>query len=485
MYVPQGINYVSEILSKSNNYIVYYDPDIDGLMAGSLVTNFLNAYEKPNIYYINENREHGFKLPLEKLKNYVGSTIIAVDFSIEEETLKAIVDMGINIINIDHHDIRNSELFTYSNNRFSCVVVNNQYEFEPKEQRYLSGAGMVYYVLASMFPDYTITQQNRAMVGISLLSDVREIENNEAAHFLDALFSWSGDYVNYLIELTQGSTSASFGIQKHLDRNFLDYLFCPKFNALFRLNRGDEAIALFNRVKLDIDLNAVRGEQKEIEAELLKHIAYVYSGTNLEVLQVDISSFGDAKYNITNFIGLACGSLKNKSGKTTMLYVCDGSRILRGSVRGACDNVDYLGIFNSNGINGAGHKGAFGVRDSDMTAVNFEALNNQIVAAEEVENREGTNSNRIVIVPNLRIAIMSDKRTPVYNTYVRDVKRRLYDCSQCLYKVTYESATKDYIQYNIDGVTVKCFDKTLTPDNGGYVMPLLNNGYTEFYLKKL
>ena len=150
---------------------------------------------------------------------------VAVGFAIPDETLISIVDSGLNIINIDHHYTGHTDLFKYTNSENNCsaVLINNQYCFEPEEQRFQSGAGMVYHTFNAIFPDYMDTQRNRALVGVSLLSDVREIENNLAASFLNDLYSWSDPYVDYLINLTQGEYKAAFGVQRHLDRNYLDY----------------------------------------------------------------------------------------------------------------------------------------------------------------------------------------------------------------------------------------------------------------------
>lgn len=254
-YIPQGVQEASAILSKSTNYLVYGDPDIDGLVAMSLVMQLLQYYGKPYQYHINENRAHGFMLPIESLEKLRGMTIIAVDFSISCEMLRTIVDRGVNIINIDHHETHCQELFTYENNGCSAVLINNQYCFEPESQRFQSGAGMVYHTFVNLLPEFMDSERNRALVGMTLLSDVREIENNNAMKFLETLYAWHDKYSEYLISLTKGAMKPGFGEQRHLDRNYVDFSFSPKFNALFRLNMGDIAVKLFNKQEVNINLN--------------------------------------------------------------------------------------------------------------------------------------------------------------------------------------------------------------------------------------
>lgn len=120
---------------KGSSVLVYFDPDVDGLVAGYLACRALSSRGISFSWYINSHREHGFKLPLDRVK---GMNIFCVDFLITDSEIKDLVDAGCNILSIDHHD--NGENFIeYSSNGKKGIVINNQYLCEEESSRYLSG----------------------------------------------------------------------------------------------------------------------------------------------------------------------------------------------------------------------------------------------------------------------------------------------------------------------------------------------------------
>ena len=67
--VPQkteywGLDLVDMVIagfSKEKPVLVYFDPDVDGLIAGYLAVRFFSKLGFPIRTHINSNREHGFK----------------------------------------------------------------------------------------------------------------------------------------------------------------------------------------------------------------------------------------------------------------------------------------------------------------------------------------------------------------------------------------------------------------------------------------
>ena len=114
--------------------IVHFDPDIDGEISGLLVCRFLNMIGKRFQWFINENRAHGWGIPLEKVS---GRDVIAVDFLIEPWEVVELTDAGVNLLSIDHHvNVENFiEIESDYGNR--GYVINNQYPFEEEDGRYL------------------------------------------------------------------------------------------------------------------------------------------------------------------------------------------------------------------------------------------------------------------------------------------------------------------------------------------------------------
>ena len=90
----------SVISSFKGPIIVYFDPDVDGMIAGYLVCRYLKILGRDFTTVVNQNRSHDWSLDFGTL---LGKNVIAVDFQITKDTLKGIVDAGCNILSMDHH----------------------------------------------------------------------------------------------------------------------------------------------------------------------------------------------------------------------------------------------------------------------------------------------------------------------------------------------------------------------------------------------
>lgn len=469
MYVPQGIKEMSNILSRSNNFMVYYDPDIDGALSGELSTRVLKKFGKPYVYMINEDRQHGFKLTdgqLEKLKGY---TILLVDSAITVSDLERVVRAGINIINLDHHHRDENYLVHIKHGEYEGLIINNNYSFEPQDYAFLSGAGVVYYAFKAMFPEvYGIEEE--AIVGLSLLSDIRPLDTQQAKLFLHALYNTETPYIQYLINVVKPERDFGFG-EVVFDRNFADFVFSPKINALFRLNKGYEAIDIFagRWVGKSSTLEVYKNIQNHLTGEIIDSLVG-YESNHLICKSVPYNIPLSYGYNVTNFIGLACSRVKN-IGKTTVLFVRDEQgQVLRGSLRGNCDDVDYLAILRSFGIECEGHKNAFGILHMDITQIDLDAVSQAIAYAEHgYEERKYT--GRIVNVTNLGFFLNGKHCTDIahHNNYCRD-NERIY------IQYTGGNSEKEkkgkLIEYKVDGVPVKCFDEKLSLEND-LILPII------------
>ena len=199
--------------------------------------NFADMLGLKYSYYVNENRFHGFNIPASKLKGFL---VISSDFGITAEEVENLVDNDVVLLSTDHHECQDT-FIDIKKETAEGIVINNQYPFEPEEDRYLSGAGVFFELICSLYPEFN-TAERRALVGITLLSDVRQIENKKARQYLKTTYTMdtSCGYVKYLIDSTV-SDSFNFGTPK-LDRNFIDYTLNPCINALLRADKTNEAI---------------------------------------------------------------------------------------------------------------------------------------------------------------------------------------------------------------------------------------------------
>lgn len=459
---------------RGSEVLVYFDPDIDGLISGLFACKSLALKGIKFRWYINSRREHGFFLPIEKIR---GMNIFCVDFLMTEEEIKRLVDAGCNVLSIDHHDNKdNKEKFIeYSSNGKKGIVINNQYAFEEESGRYLSGAGVVFESMIPYFGNKFNTRENRALVGLTLLTDIRNIENINARLYLQDLYThpYKG-YIGYLLDNTLGDVDYTFGVPR-LDRNYVDFSFSPILNSCLRFNRQDEVVEfILGSGVIDKRYHTL---QKQLVNELNEQ-ARIIQFSNLNVVIVDVGKFTGTEYaeHISSFIGLLAS--KYLDGKRSAIaYLVDGKRIGRASFRGRVNGLDYLSKLVKY-VNGVGHGPAFGIKGLKPSRKLFEAINEECKKLEESEDFsvEYVRASNLSMLANSRAYDMG-----IDNIYCLSQHRKyiLYTGSNIKEK---RSGAK-YKEYSIDGVSVLSFDLDLDPRKD-LILPVVERGVLCFYLNK-
>lgn len=526
-YRPNGLKNAVDLFEaeaskfQDAKFMVYWDPDIDGLFAGYIVEEFLKLlglYNKNFKYKLNEKRKHGFFIKDSELASLKGYTIIAVDFSITKADFDRILKAGVNLINIDHHEIDVSNYTKLDRDYvFSkCgdakgIILNNQYDAEPKEFKFLSGAGMVYYFLKAVAERFELElpKDFEALVGITLLSDIRVIESDEARAFLLKTFTSTSDYIKYLhwLVLSEKNSNAKrfnpFGMPNGLNRDLIDYSFSPLINALLRADKGMLAVELIRQnpqcisyLKDNDTIFLYREIQKKIVAaiaEKVKENENIPGSLTRKLSTMVIccleSSFEPIEgYDITNYIGVACSKIKDED-KVGVIFVIDEETGLskRGSFRGSLDGVNYLDIFKRNGVPAAGHQNAFGILECKVSDIDFEKIDEEIRLAEEEHRKSHTETRTVIKVPDLG-AFFRDPHSNMIalcNAMSRDSHRIFIKYTGPIEKIKPDlniNSTK-FARYKIDDVTVTSFDVSLDVINSYMLIMYDNQEYKKITLR--
>lgn len=474
MHRFKGTDIFKEMVSSFDNIIVYFDPDVDGMIAGYFVCKYITSMGKTFKWYVNSNRSHNWGIPLEKIKGY---DIIAVDFMIPEKQLKDIVTSGSNIISMDHH-VNQDDFIDITVNGKRGAVINNQYPFEPENGRYLSGAGVVFETLSAIDASFN-TEENRALVGLTLLSDVCNIENDLAKEYLTTLYNhkYKG-YIKYLIDGTMGDKDWGFGVPR-LDRKFVEFKFSPAVNACLRFNRESDVVKFFLGIgKLDL---TYREKQKELVKKMLKIVEVREFEKSKVVFLNDwdesISYYSDV---LSNFIGLiASRYLDGKKSVIAYLISKDikGNKyVKRASFRGYINGIDYLKA-TKDLIEGIGHQSAFGVLNLKPRKDLFRKVSD---ACGKIEEGYVTTNT---ITPTTNLAIFANRFGRTYANFnmfclAQNSKYVRYVGSNIKVLVNGDSFQK----YKVDGIEVKCFNSNLNFSNG-LIYPILERGYINYYLQ--
>lgn len=459
-------------------------------------------------YYVNGNRYHGFELNPLKLKGYL---VIASDFTITQDEVQALVDNDVVLLSTDHHDCQH-DFIDIVGETAEGIVINNQYPFEPEDNRYQSGAGVFYELICELYPEFK-SKEREACVGITLLSDMRPIENEKAKKYLRTTYSADTEqgYLKYLIEsVMDTSKDYSFGLPK-MDRNFIDYNLSPCINSLLRFDRTQEAINFI--LGYGLKQTAPKEQQKKL-IELMNEKAQICKFNNCVFLVVNALDFINYDVKVSAFIGLMCNDYKsNHGGVSTLGIVTENGKVIRASFRGRYDDIHYQSGFRTLGLHAEGHPSAFGINDFYPNADTWYQIDDLIA------DLEATHKSTITILNTNNLSLTLTQKganIATTNCYVRDMYRTYLKytgsnakISKINYKMEeltpYEKQVKNvtpdtvikgkeyvylkdeegrpqasYIEYTIDGRKVKSFGVYI---EDGIILPVLERGYIQLYLR--
>ena len=483
-------------------------PDVDGLMAMLLTCQLLDLWGYKYSYFINSNRHHGFTIEPSALSGYF---VIAVDFDIPQETMQKLVDKDVAVLSLDHHRIQDDFIHCV-NDKYDTegIVINNQYPFEPVEDRYQSGAGVVYEAFKTCYPEFE-SKEREAIVGITLLSDARPIESPKARKYLKTTYSADPQtgYIGYLVNSVL-DTDYSFGLPR-MDRNFIDYTFSPRVNALLRFGRETEAIDFILGRGISVSSADLKQKQSEL-VFAMKQRASILELPSVTIVAVNASDFSDFDVNITSFIGLCCNNIKG-TGKSVLGFVYDNGVVTRASFRGKYDNLNYLSEFRSLGIHADGHPPAFGILDFHPTTQTWQDIDAKIHALDlthetTITVHDVNNLGMFLTQRGMSIASENCYVRDMFRTYINYKGSNIKEVSHLYksepfspddymsgleadyvvkgqkYKYLRDSEgnriTK-YIEYLIDGKKVKSFGVDI---KDGYILPILEKGYIQLYVRQ-
>ena len=514
-YTLKGVDLAKQVLANglARGYpiVLKGDPDVDGLMAWFVGAKMLQKAGYSFHSCVNTDRRHGmveeelvkkerswgefdYYIPTEYHQNEI---IINVDSSISAEEMLQLTSQGNFVISLDHHEVESNPLFP--NQQYwstkeetsegihligEAVLINNQYEFEPEELRFWSGTGVVLNALSQIL-EVEIETEWIAMHGVTLLSDVRDIENPLAREILKVTFETPLLEMPTLRKLTQVcQAEVPTAFQRYpekLDRTFVDFSLSPYINASYQLNLSEYLFRLCIQTDFFYSLPA-----KTIRTRILNHMKDYLKVTELEnlvILAIDVAEIpetSDSKeYNFkyTSFLGLIANQYLRDLGKTVLIAAVEKGNWLRGSVRGFHSEVEYRDFFEHHGFDAQGHKGAFGLV-SVYGSINFMQLDKDIGILEQGATQQASN---IHVMSNLLANFDRLKELAYENEFLLSSHYHSISYSGLAYSTFTESAKKR--GYEVDGMFVDSFDKDLNPKNA-LIVPYLYGDELKLILRK-
>ena len=247
--VGSAANVVLDAINYGKNIYIFADVDLDGIASAAIMARYLWNFTNNIVVGINQGKAHGLSsFDIAKLKGI--DLMIIVDSMSFKEDYQKILDMGISIVNLDHHKISDDIMSM----RDDIHLVSSQYD--EYENKALSGAGVCWkfckYMDEMQWTDYADALVDLATCGIIADMSSVGLDSMENRYICSLGFN---NQTNLAVKKINGTyafnaQAVSFGI-------------APLVNSANRLGNNEMALQLF----LSDDEREVKEIIKELKSD--------------------------------------------------------------------------------------------------------------------------------------------------------------------------------------------------------------------------
>lgn len=250
MQEPSALDYIGEAsdrlikaLCNNEKIALLVDCDTDGFTSSALLKNYIDQQMMPYgsfpdstaeivpLFHVGKTHGLADTKIMRQLRDEIKPTLLIVpDASGTSEQYQALVDIGIDIIVLDHHDMPER------GDGVRVIVVNNQQSGGYKNKN-LSGVGVVWqfcrYLDSKL--DFVCADQYLDLVAIGLVADVMDMRSDETRFLIQEGLKPE----NMHSPLSQLAPEIFNKFEK-MDVHFVGWSIGPGVNAVTRIGTEDE-----------------------------------------------------------------------------------------------------------------------------------------------------------------------------------------------------------------------------------------------------
>lgn len=242
---------------KQDKIMLLPDEDCDGYTSSAMLYLYVKSLNKdyPIEYIMHDKpKQHGLvDVDLSKFNN--ASLVIIADASSNDAyQCNKLIENGINVIILDHHDENysdeeNAEINYQTVEYNNAIIVNNQLS-ENYENKNLSGAGIVYRFLQALdeelWADYADKFLDLCALGnIADMMDMRSFETRYIVN--QGINSMNNKFLKALASAQEFSTKGIINIHN------VAWFFAPVINSVTRIGSSDERALVFKAMTEQYD----------------------------------------------------------------------------------------------------------------------------------------------------------------------------------------------------------------------------------------
>lgn len=235
--------------NKKDKILIMPDCDSDGYTSSAMLWLYIKHLDPdyPIDYVMHNNSKiHGIKdINYDKFKD-VKLFIVADAATNDAQECNDLIDSGIDIIILDHHDEiygEESEIKinyqTAKNN--NAIIVNNQLSDKYKNKE-LSGAGIVYRFLQALDDYFWVEYADNYLdlCAVGLIGDMMDIKSFETRYLINE--GISNIHNNFLLALSKAQEFSTKGI---INIHNVSWYLTPVINAVSRMGSYEERDLMF------------------------------------------------------------------------------------------------------------------------------------------------------------------------------------------------------------------------------------------------
>ncbi len=370
--MDKAVERIRAALDAGEKIVVYGDYDCDGIMATSILYDYLRSLGADVSYYIPNRFDAGYGLSIETLEEIAETEfpdlLITVDCGISSVEEAAYLDevLAIDLIVTDHHNLPDEIPNT--------IVVNPKQDPNTKSVN-LCGAGVAFKVVQAL-GGWSAAWKYIELAAIATVADVVPLTGeNRLITALGLQKINSREKINKGLRLLIESA----GLEK-VDSGDIGFRIGPRINAVGRLGDSSEVVSLFTTEEFVVleglteKLTRMNDLRKSVVEQIYQEAIEMLKDYDLSVHRILFLYKEDWNPGV---LGLVAGRLKNEFSRPVVLVT--GEDKLRGSAR-SVEGVDIHATLKSakdHLITFGGHKGAAGL---SLLRENLIAARNQMDA---------------------------------------------------------------------------------------------------------
>ena len=354
---------------------ILVDCDPDGYTSAAMIYSYIKR-QKPDypVSYLihHNNKAHGLaKMDSGDFEIPVGTKLLIIPDAGTNDTEQCnrLIDDGVDVIIIDHHEMEN----VGHNNR--AIIVNNQIS-DNYTNKALSGAGIVYEFLRAIDDlDWTTyAEEYLDLVALAQVSDVMDLRSFPTRYYVNqGLCQISNKMLNALIE------AQDYSMKSKVNPTTVAWFITPILNAMIRIGSYEERELLFRAFIEDYEEFDYKKRSREVikeniydrAARLCKNAKSrqdkirdkLYSELESMVDYNDKVSIIVAENTDPGIVGLSAMKLADSIKRPVVVLRDIGNGILGGSLRNYDNSpiTDLKELLNQTGLFKAmGHANAAG-----------------------------------------------------------------------------------------------------------------------------